>query len=106
MAQERVNLHFHYDEGVWWADSPDLKLSAGDSDLEEAKSLARGAVRLALGPDVVIVEWMDPPEQLVPFISVAASHGERVSVSSEPGHWPEAPQPFDFSIPEPTEPVG
>lgn len=96
MAKEVINIRYHLDDGFWWAESPDMKIAAGDTDLEEAKALAKGAVRLALGSDVTIAEWVDPPSALIPLISRSASRGEDVKRRSPEGEWPE-PSRVDFS---------
>ena len=57
-----VNLRYHQEDDGWWVESPDLVLTAGDPNLGEARQLAKGAVRFALGEAVAVIEWGLPGE--------------------------------------------
>lgn len=70
MAGQHINVRFHFENGVWAADSPELpSLFAGDADLDEAKRLVRQVVDEELGEDVVIFAWMPAPESLASIVT-------------------------------------
>lgn len=65
-----VHLTYHLEDDSWWAESDQLPgLFAGGDTLDEAKELAKQAVRDELGEDVAIIDWMPMPAELEPIAS-------------------------------------
>lgn len=60
-----VHLAYHLEDDSWWAESDQVPgLFAGGDTLDEAKELAKQAVRDELGEDVAIIDWMPMPAEL------------------------------------------
>jgi hypothetical protein len=76
--QITVHLRYHHEDDSWWAESEQLPgLFAGGDTLDDAKELARGAVRDELGEDVSIFDWMPVPVALEPTISASRGSSAR-----------------------------
>lgn len=59
----RVTVVYHYEDGNWWADSPDPELEtfvAGGRNLDETRKLAQEGAEFHLGTAVTLTELFDP----------------------------------------------
>lgn len=90
-----VHLTYEFEDGSWSAESEQMpSLFAGGDSLDDAKALARQAVRDEFGQDVTIFDWLPVPAELEPTI---ASRGDRPSkpfdapTSGEPAPTPLKP---------------
>jgi predicted RNase H-like HicB family nuclease len=98
-----VHLTYGHEEGSWWAESEQLpSLFAGGDSLDEAKELAKQAVREEFGDEVSIVDWMPAPTELE---AVVASEGT-VSRRTDAHDWERGSGPaLDWLAPEKSEQV-
>ena len=93
-----VHLAYNYEDGSWWAESAEMpSLFAGGESLDDAKELAKQAVRDEFGEDISVIDWMPAPAELEPII---ASKGTGVqqgafrgsgNAAQVPGHHWSAP---------------
>jgi hypothetical protein len=96
-----VHLTYELEDGSWSAESEQMpSLFAGGDSLDDAKALARQAVRDEFGERVTVFDWLPVPAELEPTV---ASKGDRASkafdapTSGEPGVGTPA---HDWSLPK------
>ncbi len=64
---ETIRVIHHLEEGVWWAESPDLpRWYAAGGTFEETRRLAEEGVRFALERDDLVVEHFWPVAPAAP----------------------------------------
>ena len=60
---DRIRVIHHYEDGSWWAESPDVpEWTAAADTYEDAHRLAEEGIRFALERDDVAVEHFVPAE--------------------------------------------
>lgn len=96
-----VHLTYEFEGGSWSAESEQMpSLFAGGDSLDDAKALARQAVRDEFGEGVTVFDWLPVPAELEPTI---ASKGVRASKAFEAptSGEPDLPAPLhDWSLPK------
>jgi hypothetical protein len=93
-----VHLTYEFEGGSWFAESEQMpSLFAGGDSLDDAKGLARQAVRDEFGKTVSVFDWVPVPGELEP---VVASRGSGPSLQPSTAGAYEAPA-FVWT-PEPT----
>jgi predicted RNase H-like HicB family nuclease len=95
----RVTVIYHYEDGSWWADSPDKGLEtfvAGGESLDQTRKLAREGAEFHLGERIALVELYDPqhvvtrldmdksPLPVVVYGGPASSESPRAKVTITP----------------------
>jgi predicted RNase H-like HicB family nuclease len=76
----QVTIVYHYEDGNWWADSPDPDLTtfiAGGRSLEETRRLAHEGAEFHLNEDVTVIELFEPAHVMT---SLEISHSEALPV--------------------------
>jgi predicted RNase H-like HicB family nuclease len=93
-----VHLTYEFEDGSWSAESEQMpSLFAGGDSLDDAKALARQAVRDEFGEKVTIFDWLPVPAELEPIV---ASKGASQSVHTPTTGWPDATTPaHEWSLP-------
>lgn len=94
-----VHLTYEYEEGSWSAESEQMpSLFAGGDTLDDAKTLARQAVRDEFGEGVTIIDWLPVPAELEPIVaSKGASRSLQVPTT---GSSDAAEPPHKWSLPQ------
>lgn len=78
MATE-VKVIYHYEDGAWWANSPDIdRWSAAADELEQLVGLVDEGVRFALERDDVNIEHLPAPELMDIFAGRTAAAQLRI----------------------------
>jgi predicted RNase H-like HicB family nuclease len=94
-----VHLTYEFEDGSWSAESEQMpSLFAGGDSLDEAKALARQAIRDEFGEGVTIFDWLPVPAELEPTV---ASKGANQSVQTPMMGWPDSASPaHEWSLPQ------
>lgn len=94
-----VHLTYELEDGSWSAGSEQMpSLFAGGDTLDDAKALARQAVRDEFGEDVTIIDWLPVPAELEPTV---ASRGAGQSLQAPTtGSSDAAGPPHEWSLPQ------
>ena len=94
-----VHLTYEFEEGSWSAESEQMpSLFAGGDTLDDAKALARQAVRDEFGDGVTIFDWLPVPAELEPI--VASKGTNRSPQASTTGSSDAASPPYEWSLPQ------
>lgn len=94
-----VHLTYEFEEDSWSAESEQMpSLFAGGDTLDDAKALARQAVRDEFGESVTIFDWLPVPAELEPIV---ASKGTNQSLQAPTTGTPDAAgPPHEWSLPQ------
>jgi predicted RNase H-like HicB family nuclease len=91
-----VHLTYELEDGSWSAESEQMpSLFAGGDSLDDAKALARQAVRDEFGEGVTIFDWLPVPAELEPIVASKGANQQAPTMG-----WPDSATPaHEWSLP-------